>query len=458
MKVLRTIHALLVLGIVFVTASYARGAVGGYVPGSLNDSEAAVTANIVETVTVMMDLDQGPATYRATGFLHSFSSDTPSDDLVVPLKPRMFRLNADEAWTCYLRLKQLGAKVQLVVSDIYCYAKWPGYNQYQSAWERTIADLVAQADSLGFTDIEWDIWNEPNYWRFWGASTPQFYDTWEIGYRKLRSLKPGAVIVGPSATGSIDYVEDFLLFAKAHNVLPDVVSFHVVWDNERNIPSYASDLRAFMARNGINIQKISINEYDSFDGSDPNTTSAPNPGRHVRLLANLERAGVDSAAKSSWSDCCTLDNVAPNNSKTPLWWAYKAYADITGRLVQVGSSPSIDGIAGHDSSTRTARVILGRHGGAAGDIAVSITALDQVSYLAGEGKVHVVAEKITRFTSGSTLPQRVIDTDYAISNNQITVILPGFASTEAFVLTLSSPAVSNDLIPPAISSVEASVL
>ncbi|PYU94431.1 MAG: hypothetical protein DMG08_07625, partial [Acidobacteria bacterium] len=92
MKVLRTIHALLVLGIVFVTASYARGAVRGYVPGSLNDSEAAVTANIVETVTVMMDLDQGPATYRATGFLHSFSSDTPSDDLVVPLKPRMFRL------------------------------------------------------------------------------------------------------------------------------------------------------------------------------------------------------------------------------------------------------------------------------------------------------------------------------------------------------------------------------
>ena len=217
MKVLRTIHALLVLGIVFVTASYARGAVRGYVPGSLNDSEAAVTANIVETVTVMMDLDQGPATYRATGFLHSFSSDTPSDDLVVPLKPRMFRLHADETWDCYPRVKQLGAKVQLVVSDSYGYAKWPGYNQYQSAWERTIADLVAQADSSGFTDIEWDIWNEPNYWRFWGASTQQFYDTWEIGYRKLRSLKPGAVIVGPSSTGSIQYVKDFLLFAKGHH-------------------------------------------------------------------------------------------------------------------------------------------------------------------------------------------------------------------------------------------------
>ena len=457
MKVLRTIHALLVLGIVFVTASYARGAVRGYVPGSLNDSEAAVTANIVETVTVMMDLDQGPATYRATGFLHSFSSDTPSDDLVVPLKPRMFRLHADEAWDCYPRVKQLGAKVQLVVSDSYGYAKWPGYNQYQSAWERTIADLVAQADSSGFTDIEWDIWNEPNYWRFWGASTQQFYDTWEIGYRKLRSLKPGAVIVGPSSTGSIQYVKDFLLFAKGHNVLPDIVSFHVIWDNERNIPSYAGDLRAFMASNGINIQKISLNEYDSFDGSDTNKTSVPDPGRHVRLLANLEWAGVDSAAKSVWSDGWTLDNVAPNNTKTPLWWAYKAYADITGRLVQVVSSPSIDGVAGQDPSTGTASVLLGRYGGATGDIGVSVTALDRVSYLASGGKIHVVAQKITASTSGSALPQRVIDADYAISNNQITVALPGFASTEAFVLTLAAP-VSNDLTPPVISNIQASDL
>src|SRR5207249_8682992 len=147
---------------------------------------------------------------------------------------------------------------------------------------------------------------------------------------KFRSLKPGTVIVGPSSTGSIQYVKDFLLFAKGHNVLPDIVSFHVIWDNERNIPSYAGDLRAFMASNGINIQKISLNEYDSFDGSDTNKTSVPDPGRHVRLLANLEWAGVDSAAKSVWSDGWTLDNVAPNNTKTPLWWAYKAYADITG--------------------------------------------------------------------------------------------------------------------------------
>jgi len=102
-------------------------------------------------------------------------------------------------------------------------------------------------------------------------------------------------------------------------------------------------------------------------------------------------------------------------------------------------------------------VLLGRYGGATGDIGVSVTALDRVSYLASGGKIHVVAEKITASTSGSALPQRVIDADYAISNNQITVALPGFASTEAFVLTLSAR-VSNDLTPPAISNIQASTV
>ena len=128
----------------------------GYVPGSLTVSKAAVAADVVETVTVMMGVDEGPAAYRATGFLHSFSPTAPSDDLVVPLKPRMFRLNAvfdNEAWTCYARVKQLGAKMQLVVSDSYGYDNWPGYNQYKSAWETTVADLVAQADSVGIQTL-----------------------------------------------------------------------------------------------------------------------------------------------------------------------------------------------------------------------------------------------------------------------------------------------------------------
>src|SRR5437867_6440518 len=100
MKVLRTIHVLLVLGIVFVTASYARGAVRGYVPGSLNDSEAAVTANIVETVTVMMDLDQGLLTNEPLAFFTPFFPTPPTNNLFFPLNLRIFDFIATEPWVC----------------------------------------------------------------------------------------------------------------------------------------------------------------------------------------------------------------------------------------------------------------------------------------------------------------------------------------------------------------------
>src|SRR5437867_3350225 len=135
-------HWLVLLAILFSTSSYAISAERNQVAESSNVSETEVNAAIAETVTVAMNTDKGPATYRATGFLHSFSSTAPSDDLVVPLKPRLFRMNASELWAAYPRAKSLGAKTQLVVSDSYGYSRYPGYNEYRSAWESTIAGLV----------------------------------------------------------------------------------------------------------------------------------------------------------------------------------------------------------------------------------------------------------------------------------------------------------------------------
>src|SRR6266545_5960335 len=158
---------LVLLAVLFSTSSNAIGAMRGPVAESSNVSQTEVNAAIAETVTVAMNVDQGPATYRATGFLHSFSPTAPGDDLVVPIKPRLFRMNASEVWAAYPRAKRLGARTQLVVSDSYGYSRFPGYNEYKSAWESTIAGLVAKADSLGFADIEWDLWNEPNFSQFW---------------------------------------------------------------------------------------------------------------------------------------------------------------------------------------------------------------------------------------------------------------------------------------------------
>src|SRR5439155_18120704 len=118
---------------------------------------------------------------------------------------------------------------------------------------------------------------------------------------------------------------------------------------------------------------------------------------HIRLLSNMEKAGVESGAKSSWNTAF-LDNVAPNNTRSALWWAYKAYADITGRLVTVNPSATVDGVAGKDSTTSTARIVLGRDDSAGDDVGVLIDSLAQASYLVNSGAVHVTADRITSQT------------------------------------------------------------
>ena len=52
-----------------------------------------------ETVAVDFAVIKGPATHRASGFLHSISAEQPDDQLVRQLKPRLFRLHATEALT-----------------------------------------------------------------------------------------------------------------------------------------------------------------------------------------------------------------------------------------------------------------------------------------------------------------------------------------------------------------------
>ena len=76
-----------------------------------------------ETVVVDFAVIKGPATHRASGFLHSISTEQPDDQVVRPLKPKLFRLHASVALTpsLYRRLTDYGAAVQGVISDSYGY-------------------------------------------------------------------------------------------------------------------------------------------------------------------------------------------------------------------------------------------------------------------------------------------------------------------------------------------------
>ena len=324
-----------------------------------------------ETVTVDFAVIKGPATHRASGFLHSISAEQPDDQLVRQLKPRLFRLHASEALTpaLYRRLTGYGAEVQSVMSDAYGYpgpsGLWPGDGGDWTRWGNLVEGLVREADSKGL-QLQWDIWNEPDSYNFWIRNGEQFFETWKRAVRTIRRVNPKTIIVGPSlSNGPCHYLYGFLLSAQAENVLPDIISWH---DMDPDHPNNVVNVRQFLAKRGIPDRPISINEFRYSDGSH-------RPGDIVWWLSHIEEEAPESAASSCWPDregysnceTHTLDGLLTRGGlPRAAWFAHKGYAEITGQLVSVGSSGfTVAGIAGVDSDLQTGRLILGRRDGVA---------------------------------------------------------------------------------------------
>jgi len=403
----------------------------------------AVTCYAQETVTIDLSADKGPVTYRASGFLHAMSATVPPPSVVDPLKPKLFRMAAEDwhkigagAFANYQRVKALGARMQIVVSDSHGYSRagwWPGDNGDWAQWEAVVERLVRQAQEKGYS-VEWDIWNEPNGGYFWKRDQAQFFDAWAHGYRKIRSLDPKAVIVGPSLS-SYDrkYLESFLVYAQSNHVLPDVLAWHEFGD-PRQIPAHSDEMRKFMAQQDIKIERICLNEII-------NSKQSLNPGVTAIYFANIERAQIDGACHACWGDkegtsACenqSLDGIlTPDKQPRSAWWAYKGYADITGRLVEVRPSASVDGVASLDVRSKTVRVILGRDGGTSGSVEMLINGLKSQ-------KMHILAQRIP--ASGwdaLAKPETKLDEDYVVTGGRLKVGLPDFGPSDAYVITLRS--------------------
>jgi hypothetical protein len=371
-------------------------------------------------VTVDFAVDAGPTTYRAAGFLHGITPTTPDDQIVRPLKPSLFRCAAwTECYSIYDRAAAMGAAVQFVLSDGYRYrAPWPGDSSDFSGWLDVVRTSVTRAREQGQT-FQWDIWNEPNGREFWGRDAAQFYETWRQAYVAIREIDPSATIVGPSLSAfSSRYLQAFLLFAKANGVLPDVLSWHDNSIDHQALPGQVQAMRAWMAANGIDIRRISINEYD---------------GNLPIAFASLERAGVESAAHTCWKCPQELDGVTANPA---LYAAYRGYAELSGRLVAVLPGAGVDGTAAVDSGLATARLVLGKTT-PLGDATLRLTHLP--GYLVEDGRVRVVARRV----DWSAKPVTVIDARIDVSGDSAEVTLPQFGTRDrtfnTYLVTLTGP-------------------
>lgn len=397
-----------------------------------------------EGYIVSVDLGAGlnDITHAGSGFLYGFSATLPAADFFETLKPQLVRYHAMMEypdpfgwhWEWNLpaeerghtsiksgemiaRLDSLGVRQHIIAGmeftnrgyhELY---GWPGDPETNGKLpndllEEVLVEQVEYVLSQGIRNIEWDIWNEPDWRDFWPEDRfpGQFLETWKFAYDVIRSVDPDAIIVGPSYAFFDPFHQDlgatmkeFLLFAQEHDCLPDRLVWHELHgdDSHRDIGMHVQMMRDFMAGDlGIEPLPIDIPEIIV-------PAHIWHPGVHVWHFAELEKAGVEGACHAVWDEgdpiwhpdfpenainlssgiwaghlCHLMTRADQDNPFKPRasWYTYFYYAQLEGQRLQLehdAFSP-VNGIGALGAEDDALRLLLGSDAGRHSEIILVI--------------------------------------------------------------------------------------
>ncbi|MFC7278698.1 ricin-type beta-trefoil lectin domain protein [Paractinoplanes rhizophilus] len=424
-----------------------------------------------EALTVDLASSRGPSTLVGAGILYGINQDAtlPADQFIQPLKLNAFRGggwfsggwirdnyqygSATQADITSIiaqarRLSQVGdhTQYQVLLSDLYglnagqpANTVYPCDNGNCSNWATFIDTTVAalQASGLPFA---YDIDNEPDISVFWkaGVNSTQYFQMWDTAYRELRKVAPNAKIVGPSFAytpqARPSQWSTFLNHVKAAGTVPDWITNHDEGDVDDPV-AVAQALNSQLASAGIAARPLSANEYQPADRQTAGVTAW--------YLARFAQSGYTNAMRGNWV-CCMTPNLTglltqSNGAWTTSgnWWAMRSYADMTGTLVntsgQVGSTAISAAI---DSGNKRAVAIIGDSNGYTGSATVTFNGVSANSWLAGNGSVNVVVDRIPD-QANLAAPQVVLNQTMTVSGGAVTVPLTFQASHDAFAIYLT---------------------
>jgi hypothetical protein len=214
----------------------------------------------------------------------------------------------------------------------------------------------------------YEIWNEPD-WN-WQPQWGDFNAMWATTFKSIRAGDPSRRIMGPSVSQwNADWMRRFLSSAKVSGTLPDVVSWHELDPAQADdIEAHVAAFRALEKELGLVPHPISINEYGS-------QRAMGNPGALVHYIAQLERAGVDTADLAFWhrpgrlSDLLVPKKMGTGPATDPLpngaYWLYNWYGAMLGKMVSAQATPGsgLDGFAAYDEATRALVLVVGGKAG-----------------------------------------------------------------------------------------------
>ncbi|MDQ6617828.1 MAG: hypothetical protein M3083_24545, partial [Actinomycetota bacterium] len=365
--------------------------------------------SLAACVTVDGTMAVAPARQRAQGFLNSIYPVGNMVALTRNLKPHSWRgsptyqaATGTLDWSSWDTGVATGAQTTMLLSNLWSaehstgsgarppWADWAGY----AAW---VTDTVRTIEASGHQVTYWEIQNEPAGGGYfspadWAASTVTDYlEQFRVAYGAIKAADPAAQIIGPSLSHFADYPGEydprepdlvtFLDFAARNAMRLAAVTWHEIDDElgfhprdfnilPQIIEDHVSEARQLIAdRPGLGRPQVWINEYG-------HRRDYAIPGWTVGDMAALERASVDRAGRSCWTeqdpggsvydDCPTptLDGLLARDGLTPRanYWVYATYATMTGRIVSAASSDAtVSVLATRDDRSDRVVAMIGRH-------------------------------------------------------------------------------------------------
>ncbi|WP_206796556.1 hypothetical protein [Amycolatopsis sp. MtRt-6] len=395
-------------------------------------SAAGQAAAAAETLRVDLGSPTGAFHGGATGILYGLGDPgVPSQDLIAGMRPRTISQkapdgeqhpNGDALKVADGFFAAGGTDVHIYAQDTY--SRWPyqdlGIDDYLARLKPQLDKVAQRPDRDRFV---WTIFNEPDgiWYSDWANKKEKFFADWTKVYRTVKSVLPNARITGIGETRyRADHLREFLTYAKANNVLPDITTWHELGpDSLASYRGHYADYRNIEKSLGISPRAININEY-----SNRRDTSVP--GQMVQWITMLEDTKVDGQL-AYWSLAGNLsDNAVRAGRANGGWWLTKWYADLSGDTVRVtpprpDTRDSLQGLATLDRADGKATVLLG---GTANAVDVALTGLDRKVF-GDRVDVRIAKTTWSGYEGDAQQPPVVAAARVRVQDGRATISVPG---------------------------------
>lgn len=430
----------------------------------------AAAASTPETLVIDLGTDTGPFHGGASGTLYGvYGSGVPSRNAVEGMYVRTVATKAQDgtqhpgadALEILEPFVEAGGKdVYVYMTDIYrgFPYEWPGATGAERLADFTarVRRQVEQVLALGAykSHVVYVPFNEPEgnmygtgEWGYdqvsWRTDPRRYFAAWRDLHRLIKELDPGARIAGPNTCELYDEVKDFLEFAKAEDVLPDVITWHEL-SSPDEIRTNVAKYRALERELGIDPLPVNINEY-------AHNYHLSVPGQMIQWIAAIEESKVD-ADMAYWNiDGNLNDSVVEANKGNGQWWLFNAYGQFTGNTVRVTAPHpnvqyTLQGVAALDRAKRQARVLLGGAGGSADVV------FEHVDPEVFGTTVHVRLLEIpwTGQVGSSAQPLRLADRELPVVDGKVTLRLTDLEEMSAYQVVLSPGGKGAVALPPSV--------